>query len=180
MRVRGAPMLRARPHPPSQPHAPAHTSSAWLPRFDVPVGLSDHSLGIGVAVAATALGCCVIEKHLVLSRESEAVDAAFSMEPAELRMLTEECRRASLGLGEVQYGPVDPTMDPYEHRRSIYVAKDISAGESLTESNLKVIRPGHGLPPRHLAEVLGATARRALPFGTALGWKDIESEHDST
>ena len=102
------------------------------------------------------------------------------MEPAELRVLTEECRRASLSLGEVQYGPVDPAMDPYEHRRSIYVAKDIAAGERLTESNLKVIRPGHGLPPRHLAEVLGATARTALPFGTALSWEDIESEHDST
>ena len=146
----------------------------------MPVGLSDHSLGIGVAVAATAVGCCVIEKHLVLSRASGTVDAAFSMEPAELQALTEECRRAAVGLGVVQYGPVDPTIDPYEHRRSIYVAKDIAVGEILTESNLKVIRPGHGLPPRHMAEVLGAKAQRALPFGTALSWEDIEPEHDST
>ena len=174
-------LLKCTSHYPADArHANLNTMLEMRSRFDVPVGLSDHSLGIGVAVAATALGCCVIEKHLVLSRNSETVDAAFSMEPAELRVLTEECRRASLGLGEVQYGPVDHTMDPYEHRRSIYVAQDIAAGERLTESNLQVIRPGHGLPPRHMAEVLGAKAQRALPFGTALSWEDIEPEHDST
>lgn len=145
-------------------------------RFGVPVGLSDHSLGIGVAVAATALGACVIEKHFVLSRDSDAVDAAFSMEPAEMRQLVEECRRAQAALGQIHYGGAAAEQASLKFRRSIYVARDVAAGEILTVENLKVIRPGYGLPPRDWDRVLGRRAAVTLRRGTPLDWTHVADD----
>lgn len=145
-------------------------------RFDVPVGLSDHSLGIGVAVAATALGACVIEKHFVLSRNSDAVDAAFSMEPEEMRQLVEECRRAHAALGRVHYGGAEAEQASFKFRRSIYVAQDIAEGDTLTGDNLKVIRPGYGLPPKDWDRVLGRRAAVALRRGTPLAWTHVADD----
>jgi sialic acid synthase SpsE len=137
------------------------------------VGLSDHTLGIGVSVAAAALGGCVIEKHLVLSRDSATVDATFSMEPDEFALLTAECQRACNSVGTIKYGPVEEGVDPYSHRRSIYVAENILAGEVFSASNLRIVRPGLGLAPRHWEDILGTKAKRDLTLGEPLSWQDI-------
>ncbi len=157
-------------YPSTAENANLRTMPDMHQRFGVPVGLSDHSLGIGVAVAATALGACVIEKHFVLSRDSDAVDAAFSMEPAEMRLLVEECHRAYAALGQVHYGGAAAEQASFKFRRSIYVARDILEGEILTEDCLKVIRPGYGLPPREWDRVLGRRAACNLQRGTPLDW----------
>lgn len=163
-------------YPSTAENAHLRTMPDMAKRFQVPVGLSDHSLGIGVAVAATTLGACVIEKHFVLSRDSGAVDAAFSMEPAEMRQLVIECRRAHSAMGEVRYGGVEAEQSSFKFRRSIYVARDIAAGELLTEQNLKVIRPGYGLPPREWDRVLGRHASRPLRCGKPLDWSDLTQD----
>lgn len=147
-------------------------------RFGTPIGLSDHSLGIGVAVAATALGCCVIEKHFVLSRESDAVDAAFSMEPGEMQQLVIECHRAHSAMGSIHYGGTETEVNSLKFRRSIYIAEDVAAGDILTAHNLKMIRPGFGLPPRDWHSVLGRKVSQPLKRGTPLSWEYI-AENDS-
>jgi len=139
------------------------------------VGLSDHTMGVGTAVAAATLGAAVIEKHFTLSRADGGVDAAFSLEPDELRALVEETERAVLSMGQVAYGAGKADNASLTYRRSIYVAKDIAEGETLTRDNTRIIRPGFGLAPRHFDEVLGCTAVRPLKKGTALQWQDIQS-----
>ena len=134
------------------------------------VGLSDHTLGIGVAIAGVALGASVIEKHLTLSREDGAVDSAFSLEPADLARLVEETRRAWEALGSVRYGPSTEEESSRIFRRSLYVTRDLEAGDPLTEENLRSIRPGFGLSPRYYTQVLGRRLRRAAPRGTPLTW----------
>jgi len=139
--------------------------------FDVQVGLSDHTMGTGVAVASVALGATVIEKHFTLSREDGGVDSAFSMEPDEMAALVLETERAWQAMGNITYGPTEKEKASLKFRRSIYVANDINAGEVLTKDNIKVVRPGHGLAPKHLELVLGKTIKADAAKGTPLSWE---------
>jgi len=141
--------------------------------FGVPVGLSDHTLGIAVPVAAVALGACAIEKHLTLSRAEPGPDSAFSLEPAEFRAMVEAVRIAERALGQVHYGGSEQEAKSRVFRRSLYVVKDVRQGEILSDANVRSIRPGFGLPPKHLKEVLGRKASRDLPRGTPLSWTDF-------
>lgn len=142
--------------------------------FGCEVGLSDHTGGIGAAVAAVALGATVIEKHFTLDRADGGVDAAFSLEPDELRSLVTETERAWQALGGIRYG-VQPAERPsLQFRRSLYVVKDLGAGEILTPGHVRSIRPGLGLAPAHLDEVIGRQARQAIPRGTPLAWSLLQ------
>lgn len=139
--------------------------------FNLQVGLSDHTMGTGVAVASVALGATVIEKHFTLSREDGGVDAAFSMEPDEMAALVVETERAWQAMGNVTYGATEKEQASLKFRRSIYVAKDIKAGEVFTKDNIKVIRPGYGLAPKHYERVLKMSANQDLVAGTPLSWE---------
>ncbi len=139
-------------------------------RFNCVAGLSDHSRGTAVAVAAVAVGARVVEKHLTLDRQEGDIDAAFSLEPAELAQLVQDTRTAWLALGQVRFDLTDSELGSRKHRRSLYIAQDIPAGEKLTPQNVRAIRPGAGLPPKHLDEVLGCLATRTLTRGTPLAW----------
>lgn len=156
------------------PASPENSNLATIPHmaelFGCQIGLSDHTMGVGVAVAAVALGATVIEKHFTLSRADGGVDAAFSMEPEEFRRLAEETERAWLALGRVHYGPTEAEKPSLKHRRSLYVSRDIKAGEPFTRDNVKAIRPGLGLPTKYLDVVLGKTARRDVKKGTPVTW----------
>lgn len=139
-------------------------------RFDVLVGLSDHTMGTAVAVAAVALGAVAIEKHLTLRRADGGPDGAFSLEPKEMRTLVEESRTtfAALGTGRDARAPSESGNALF--RRSLYIVRDVAAGETFTEENIRSIRPGLGLPPKHLPDVLGRTAACAIKCGTPLAW----------
>ena len=156
------------------PATPENTNIATIPHmrahFGCEVGLSDHTLGTGVAVAATALGATVIEKHFTLRRADGGVDSAFSMEPQEFRALREETERAALALGTVQYGPTAAEIKSLAFRRSLYIAADLKAGDVLTRENLRSVRPGFGLPPKHLETLLGMRVRRDVAAGTPMAW----------
>ena len=137
----------------------------------VVVGLSDHTLGVTVSVAAVALGACFIEKHFTLSRAEGGVDSAFSLEPAELAQLVAETERAWHGLGTINYGPLEAEKKSIQFRRSLYIVQDLPAGAVLTSDNVRAIRPGFGLPTKYLGQVLGKTLRTAVKRGTPLDWK---------
>ena len=139
-------------------------------KFHCVAGLSDHSLGTAVAVASVALGARVVEKHLTLSRADGDVDSAFSLEPAELAQLVQDTRKAWQALGRVSFDLTESEQGSRKHRRSLYIAQDIPEGAPLTPQNIRAIRPGAGLPPKHLDEVLGCVATRNLKKGTPLGW----------
>ncbi len=142
--------------------------------FDVIPGLSDHSLGTAVAVAAVALGACVIEKHFTLDRSDGGPDASFSIEPDEMRRMVDDCRTAFEALGTVRYG-TEASEEKYRaFRRSLYVVRDMEAGEVIDEATVRSIRPGLGLAPKHLDEVLGRVARVPIRRGTPLDWNLIE------
>lgn len=141
--------------------------------FGCQTGLSDHTLGIGVAVAAVVLGATFIEKHFTLSRDEGGVDAAFSMEPAEIKQLVTETERAWQALGVIAYGPTAAEEQSLKHRRSLYIVKDLQAGDVLTSQNLRSIRPGLGLPPKYWEVVLGKQVNRSLKQGTPLRWEYI-------
>jgi len=141
--------------------------------FHCEVGLSDHTMGTGVAVASVALGASVIEKHFTLSREDGGVDSTFSMEPEEMVQLVVESERAWQALGEVNYGATAAEKKSMIFRRSLYAAEDVDAGERLTKENVRCIRPGFGLKPKHYESVLGKTAKMKLKKGTALSWEMI-------
>lgn len=138
--------------------------------FGCEVGLSDHTMGVGVSVASVALGASVIEKHFTLNRADGGVDSAFSMEPAEMAQLVLESERAWQALGRVSYGPTEAEKKSLQYRRSLYVVQDIKAGDVLTKENVRAIRPGLGLPTKYLEEVLGKTVSQDVKRGTALGW----------
>lgn len=140
---------------------------------DCKVGLSDHTLGIGAAIASVALGASVIEKHFTLSRADGGVDSAFSIEPAEMKQLIEECYNAYLALGKVSYDLSESEKKSLKFRRSLYVAKDIKKGEKFTSENVRSVRPGYGLHPRYYEETLGKIATKDLKLGTALKQEDI-------
>jgi pseudaminic acid synthase len=138
--------------------------------FGVPVGLSDHTLGIAVPVAAVALGACIIEKHFTLSRAAAGPDSAFSLEPDEFKAMVEAVRVAEKALGTVHYGAGEQESKSRVFRRSLFVVEDVKSGEKFTAQNVRSIRPGSGLPPRHLPEVLGQRAARDVPRGTPVSW----------
>lgn len=154
------------------PATPANTNLLTIPHlrelFNVQVGLSDHTMGIGAAVASVALGATVIEKHFTLRRADGGVDSAFSMEPAEMAQLVIESERAWQALGQVYYGQTKAEKASRLFRRSLYVVEDIKAGEVLTTNNVRAIRPGLGLPPKYLTYVLGKKVNRDIKRGTAL------------
>lgn len=138
--------------------------------FDCEVGLSDHTQGIGVPVAAVALGATVIEKHFTVSRADGGVDAAFSLEPEEMKQLVQETERAWQALGRVHYGLSEKERSSLKFRRSLYISKDVREGDVLNEDNVRIIRPGYGLPPKYMDMILGRTATRTLQAGTPVNW----------
>jgi N-acetylneuraminate synthase len=160
------------------PATPLNSNVRTIPHlrelFGCEVGLSDHSMGVGVSVAAVALGATVVEKHFTLDRSAGGVDASFSLEPAELASLVVETERAWQALGHVQYGPTEAERKSLVYRRSLYVTADMAAGEAFTGDNLRAIRPGLGLPTKHTDAVLGRRARTAIKRGTPLDWSLIE------
>jgi pseudaminic acid synthase len=157
------------------PATPENTHILTIPHmrelFQCEVGLSDHTMGIGVSVASVALGATVIEKHFTLSRADGGVDSTFSMEPAEMRALVVESERARQALGTVSYGPTEKERASLQYRRSLYVVQDMKAGEVFTQENLRAIRPGLGLPPKYYEQVLGRKALQDIARGTALSWQ---------
>ncbi|MDT9547572.1 MAG: pseudaminic acid synthase [Chlorobium phaeovibrioides] len=139
--------------------------------FGCEVGLSDHTMGLGVSVASVALGATVIEKHFTLSRADGGVDSAFSMEPDEMAQLVAETERAWQALGNVSYGPAEAEKKSIQFRRSLYIVKDVKAGDVLTAENVRAIRPGLGLSTKYLDVVLGKRVKHDVERGTALEWK---------
>jgi len=156
------------------PAPPAEMDLRTIPdmaeRWGVPVGLSDHTLGSTAAITAVALGACVLEKHVTLARSDGGPDAAFSLEPDELRDLVTAVRDAEASLGGVRYGPAERETASLAFRRSLFVVEDVVEGELLTDANVRAIRPGDGLPPKHLPDVLGKKATKAIKRGTPLAW----------
>ncbi|MBY0432469.1 MAG: pseudaminic acid synthase, partial [Rhodospirillales bacterium] len=142
--------------------------------FGVAVGLSDHTLGTAVSVAAVAMGAVMIEKHFTLRRADGGPDSAFSLEPEEMRRLVADCRQAWEALGSINYEREACENQNMVFRRSLYVVRDMSAGEPFTADNVRVIRPGYGLAPKHLDRILGRRARQAIPRGTALDWPLVD------
>jgi N-acetylneuraminate synthase len=141
--------------------------------FGVPVGLSDHTLGIAVPVAAVALGACIIEKHITLSRDIPGPDSAFSLEPHEFKQMVDSVRTTSKALGAINYQPTEKEQASRVFRRSLFVVQDMKQGDAFTEENVRSIRPGNGLLPRYLPEVLGRMASRDVKRGTPLNWELI-------
>ena len=162
----------------SYPSSPEETNLRTIPHmrelFGGEVGLSDHTLGIGVAVASVALGASVIEKHFTLSRADGGVDAVFSLEPNEMAQLVRECRSAALAMGGVSYEIAEQERKSLQFRRSLYVAEDMVAGEVFTEKNLRRIRPGRGLLPKHYDALLGRRVKCNVKRGTAASWDLVE------
>ncbi|AJR14897.1 MULTISPECIES: pseudaminic acid synthase [Leptospira] len=160
------------------PATPDNTNILTIPHmrelFQCEIGLSDHTLGIGVAVASVALGATVIEKHFTLSRAEGGVDSAFSMEPVEMKSLVTETERAWQSLGKITYGPTEKERASMVFRRSLYVVEDINAGDKITERNVKSIRPGYGLPPKYLDVVVGKRVSHNVFRGTPVNWDLIE------
>ncbi|QTN00382.1 pseudaminic acid synthase [Sediminibacillus dalangtanensis] len=141
--------------------------------FNSNVGLSDHTQGIGVAIASVALGATVIEKHFTLSREEGGVDSVFSLEPKELQQLVNETNKAWESLGEITFGPTEKEKASRTRRRSLYITKDIKAGDAFTKDNLRAIRPGLGIPPKYYDLVIGKKARKNAVKGTPLQWDNL-------
>lgn len=158
----------------SYPATPEGTNLRTIPHlkqlFNCEVGLSDHTLGIGAAVASIALGATVIEKHFTLSRADGGVDSAFSLEPQEMAQLVRECRSAWEALGEVFYGISEQEKKSLQFRRSLYIVEDMKAGDVITEKNMRCIRPGLGLSPKYYDTILGRKVRGDVIRGTAMSW----------
>lgn len=156
------------------PATPENTNILTIPNmretFGVDIGLSDHTMGCGVSVAAVALGAVLIEKHFTLARADGGVDSAFSMEPAEFRLLREESERAWQSLGLVTYGGTAAEAASRAYRRSLYIAQDVAAGTELTPANLRIVRPGFGLPPKFFDQMIGKRVTRSASAGTPLSW----------
>jgi N-acetylneuraminate synthase len=156
------------------PATPENTNLMTIPHmrklFDCEAGLSDHTLGIGVSIAAVAMGATVIEKHFTLSRADGGVDAAFSIEPHELKSLVTETERAWQALGQVMYGPTQAEEKSRLRRRSLYIVKDMKAGDVLTMENVRAVRPGLGLPPKYLDVVLGKQINKDVKMGLPISW----------
>jgi N-acetylneuraminate synthase len=159
------------------PATPENSNVLTIPHmrklFNCEVGLSDHTMGIGVSVAAVAHGATVIEKHFTLNRSDGGVDSAFSMEPEEMKQLVIETERAWQSLGQVKYGSTKAEKESLTFRRSLYIAEDMKKGDVLNEQNLRIVRPGLGLAPKYFDILLGRKVLYDLARGTALKWKLI-------
>ena len=162
----------------SYPALPEEMNLKTIPNlaetFGLPVGLSDHTLGTEIAVASVALGATIIEKHFTLSREQEGPDSFFSLEPHEFKALADSVRMVEKAMGAVHYGPAGRETVSRKYRRSLFVALDVKAGELFTEQNVRSVRPGNGLDPALLPDILGKKARKDLAKGTPLAWEHIE------
>lgn len=158
----------------SYPAKPESMNLVTIPHleeaFSLPVGISDHSLGIGAAIASISHGACYIEKHMTLSREEGGVDSAFSLEPHEMAMLVEESKRAWLSQGTIHYGPLDSESASYVHRRSLFFVKDIKQGETITREHLRAIRPAAGMHPKHIKDLIGKKAACDVKRATPASW----------
>jgi len=139
--------------------------------FGVPIGLSDHTLGTAVPIAAVSLGACIVEKHFTISREIPGPDSEFSLEPSELKTLVESVRIAEKALGSVQYGVNEREAKSKVLRRSLFVVEDVAAGELFTSTNVRSIRPGYGLHTRYLEQIIGRRASRQISRGTPMDWE---------
>lgn len=161
------------------PATPENTNILTIPHmrdlFGCQVGLSDHTMGVGVAVASVALGATVIEKHFTLSRADGGVDSAFSLEPTELASLVIETERAWQSLGKVSYGPTEKEKSSLKFRRSLYITEAMQAGDIFTERNLRAIRPGLGLPTKYLEQFIGRRVATDVQRGTPVDWKILGS-----
>ena len=157
------------------PSSPNNTNLLTIPHmremFDCEIGLSDHTMGIGVSIASVALGATVIEKHFTLNRRDGGVDSTFSMEPAEMTQLVAETKQAWQALGKISYGATKDEKKSLIFRRSLYVVQDLKAGDILTTGNVRAIRPGLGLSPKYLDQVLGKASKQDVKRGTPLGWE---------
>jgi len=160
------------------PATPENTNISTIPHmrelFNCQVGLSDHTMGIGVSVASVALGATVIEKHFTTSRADGGVDSAFSMEPSEMQALVMDATRAWQALGHVTYGPTEQEMKSLKFRRSIYITKDLKIGDVLTKENLSVIRPSYGLAPKYYEQLLGKKVCKEIKAGTPADWNILK------
>lgn len=158
----------------SYPSTPENTNILTIPHmrdlFNLEVGLSDHTMGVGAACASVALGATVVEKHFTLKRADGGVDSAFSLEPHELELLVIETKRAWEALGKISYGVTEIEKKSLVFRRSIYITEDVKEGEILNEKNLRCIRPGMGLPPKYYEMLLGRKLKKALSKGTPMSW----------
>lgn len=156
------------------PATPKNTNISTIPHmralFDCQVGLSDHTMGVGVSVASVAFGATVVEKHFTLARADGGVDSTFSLEPAEMAQLVIETERAWQSIGNVQYGTTAAEKKSLQFRRSLYVVQDLKAGDVLTKENVRAIRPGLGLPPEHFSQILGLKVNKAVSRGTPLSF----------
>ena len=156
------------------PATPQNTNIVTIPAmresFGVEVGLSDHTMGCGVSVASVAMGAVLIEKHFTLARADGGVDSAFSLEPDEFKMLRVETERAWQSIGKVTFGGTKAEEKSRAYRRSLYVSRDIAAGEPLTADNMRIVRPGFGLPPKFYDQMLGKRVTRAVTPGTPVDW----------
>jgi len=144
-------------------------------RFEIPVGLSDHTMDMAVPIAAVALGACIIEKHFTLSRSHAGPDSAFSLEPAEFKAMVESVRVAEKALGQVHFGLTDSERSSRVFRRSLFVVQAVRQGETFSEENVRSIRPGHGLHTRHLRQIVGRRASRDIDRGTPLSWELVDT-----
>jgi pseudaminic acid synthase len=160
------------------PATAENTNIATIPHlrelFDCEVGLSDHTMGVGVSVASVALGATVIEKHFTLDRKDGGVDSTFSMEPHEMSQLVAETERAWQALGKISYGPLEAEKKSIQFRRSLYIVQDLKAGDTLTADNVRAIRPGFGLPPKYLEQLMGRIVSRDVKRGTAIAWEMLK------
>jgi len=160
------------------PASPENSNLSIIPHLkqlypEYKIGLSDHTLGIGVSIGAIALGAEVIEKHFTLSRAEGGVDSSFSMEPHEMKQLVEECHNIYKAIGEIKYGATEAEKKSLKFKRSIYIAEDMKAGDVFNEKNLQVVRPGYGLEPKYYELFLGKKIKKDAEKGTALTWELI-------
>jgi N-acetylneuraminate synthase len=157
------------------PALPVNSNIATIPHmknlFECQIGLSDHTMGVGVAVAAVSLGATVVEKHFTLSRADGGVDSAFSLEPEELKSLVIETERAWQSIGNIKYGPTKAEEKSLVFRRSLYISKDVKSGDTLTRENLSCVRPGLGMAPKYFDQVIGLKVNHDAVKGTPLTWE---------
>jgi pseudaminic acid synthase len=163
----------------SYPAPPEEMNLCTIPHmadtFQLPVGISDHTLGIAVSVAAVSLGACIVEKHFTLSRSIPGPDSTFSLEPREFQSLVKAIRTAERAMGEVNYAVTGSEAASRVFRRSLFVVRDMPAGSTFDKDNVRSIRPGHGLHPRHLADILGRKILRDATAGTPISWDMIDN-----
>jgi N-acetylneuraminate synthase len=156
------------------PASPVEMNLRTIPHlseaFNVPVGLSDHTLGIAVPVAAVALGACMVEKHFTLSRSIPGPDSSFSLEPEEFQAMVDDIRTTEKALGKINYEITPEEVASRVFRRSLFVVKDMKSGEKFTEANVRSIRPGYGLPPRYFSSIIGRKSLKNIKMGTPLSW----------